>query len=331
MVVRRTGTKFSINMADGEDFLSQSYSFVYNILLKALIAVIVLLIATLVSKKFNYQDDGHKSGTEDTNFCSSSECLRCCRKDDTTSTDVLLKKLDGFARIRGEKVGLERIYKGIEQYKTHEKNDGRVSSQKPTIFYFHGISCKPWYDDNCREQLSPLTSSFNYELIKSEFMRLNTGKGWFKNVTPQGKWLVYHLFNQGKKVDGNCALCPNTVQVIESIEPFIRGCSFGNALFSVVKPGTHITAHYGPTNCRIRCHLPLFVPEGCCLCVNGEERKWKEKEPLLFDDSFLHEVWHRGMNGERVILMLDLWHPELTEFEKEALTFLFPSNYTVSR
>ena len=95
-------------------------------------------------------------------------------------------------------------------------------------------------------------------------------------------------------------------------------------LFSILQAGTHITAHYGPTNCRIRCHLPLFVPKGCLLCVNGERRKWKEGELLLFDDSFLHEAWHRGTDGERVVLMLDLWHPELTMVEREALAFVFP-------
>lgn len=53
--------------------------------------------------------------------------------------------------------------------------------------------------------------------------------------------------------------------------------------------------------------------------------EWKENELLLFDDSFLHEAWNRGMDGDRVVLMLDLWHPELTCFEREAITFLFPS------
>lgn len=137
--------------------------------------------------------------------------------------------------------------------------------------------------------------------------------------------MVFHLFNQGEKVLENCACCPNTVEIIESIGPFIKGCAFGNALFSVLKPGTHITPHYGPTNCRIRCHLPLFVPEGCFLCVNDEKRQWNEMELLLFDDSFLHEAKHTGLKGERIILMLDLWQPQLSLIEKEALCFIFPS------
>ena len=317
-------------MADRPDFLHQSYSFLYNVILESVIAVIVLAIVTLLSKMFRNQVDGHRMDPGDTNYCSSPECLRCSRDSgdsDEAATGVLSKQLENFSSLRGDKAGLERLYQGIERYKTSLRQSDPLASQKPTVFYFHGLSCKPWYDEYAK-QLRTLVSPKNYDSIKSEFewIRLNKTKGWFKNTTPEGEWLVFHLFNQGKKVEYNCAMCPNTVQIIESVESFMKGCSFGNALFSVVTPGTHITAHYGPTNCRVRCHLPLLAPEGCSLCVNGEERQWKEKELLLFDDSFLHEAWHRGMDGERVVLMLDLWHPELTVVEKAALSFMFPCN-----
>lgn len=315
------------NMADEEDFISQSYSFVYDFFLKGLVAIVVMLIATLLTKIFSNQGNDRKSGSDDTNFCSSTECLRCSHKyHETTTAEVLSKKLEEFVRIKADNTGLERLYKGIEYYRTQNgKNDPLSASQKPTVFYLHGLVCEPWHD-YYSEQLRSLISLVNFELIKSEFnqIRFNTSDGWFKNSTAEGEWLVYHLFNQGEKVVNNCGACPRTVEIIESVEAFISGCSFGNALFSVVQAGTHITAHYGPTNCRVRCHLPLFVPEGCRLCVNGEERRWKERELLLFDDSFLHEAWHRGMDGERVVLMLDLWHPELTMLEREALAFMFP-------
>lgn len=318
-------------MADDEDVLSQSYYFVYKFLLNGFIAVLVLSIATFLTKKFGNQNDVHKSGYDDSSFCSSSECLRCSH--DTTA-EHFSEKLEDFARIRGDRTGLGRLFKGIEQFQPQDGQNDPVPAQKPTVFFVHGLNdCKPWYGGCYSEQLSPLSTSVNYELIKSEFrrIRLNTSRGWSKNTTPEGEWLIFHLFNQGEKVENNCAMCPNTVKIIESIEPFMSSCSFGNALFSVLTPATHITAHYGPTNCRIRCHLPLFVPQGCCLCVNGEKRRWEEKEILLFDDSFLHEAWHRGVDSERVVLMLDLWHPELSAVEKEALAFMFPPTFKVVR
>lgn len=316
-------------MADVEDFLSQSYLFVYNVFLKGLVALVVLLIVTFLTKVFSHQGYIRHSGSDDTSFCSSPECLRCSHRKpgrkEATSIEVVSKKLDEFVLITGDRTDLKRLYKGFEYYRTQERRKNPLPAQKPTVFYLDGLVSKPWHD-YYSAQLSSLLLSENFELIKSEFqqIRFRSSEGWFKNSTLQGEWSVYHLINQGKKVENNCSVCPKTMEIIESVVPLLKECAFGNVLFSILQAGTHITAHYGPTNCRIRCHLPLFVPKGCLLCVNGEKRKWKEGELLLFDDSFLHEAWHIGTDGERVVLMLDLWHPELTMVEREALAFMFP-------
>nr|CAD7407994.1 unnamed protein product [Timema poppensis] len=47
-------------------------------------------------------------------------------------------------------------------------------------------------------------------------------------------------------------------------------------------------------------------------------RTWEEGKILIFDDSFEHEVWHNG-STMRLILIIDVWHPELTEQEKKSL------------
>ena len=313
-------------MADVEDSFSQSYSFVYSLFLKSLVALVVLLIATLLTEMFSHQGYYIRhSRSNDTNFCSSPVCLRCSHRREATSIEVVSKKLDEFVRVTGNRTGLKRLYKGLKYYRTQEGRKNPLSAQKPTVFHLDGLVAKPWHD-YYSVQLSSLLLSANFELIKSEFqqIRFRTSEGWFKNSTLQGEWSVYHLINQGEKVESNCSACPKTMEIIESVVPLLKECSFGNVLFSILQAGTHITAHYGPTNCRIRCHLPLFVPKGCLLCVNGEKRRWKEGELLLFDDSFLHEAWHKGTDGERVVIMLDLWHPELTMVEREALAFMFP-------
>lgn len=62
--------------------------------------------------------------------------------------------------------------------------------------------------------------------------------------------------------------------------------------------------------------------------MGNEVREWVEGEALLFDDSFEHEVWwrHGGTEGspsispddavERVVLIVDVFHPELPEAER---------------
>lgn len=54
--------------------------------------------------------------------------------------------------------------------------------------------------------------------------------------------------------------------------------------------------------------------------MNPFRRSWKEGKVLIFDDSFEHEVWHNGTNV-RLVLIVDVWHPDLTEEER---TNLYP-------
>ena len=42
---------------------------------------------------------------------------------------------------------------------------------------------------------------------------------------------------------------------------------------------------------------------------------------MLFDDSFEHEAWHRG-EKTRIVLVFDVWHPDLTDREVQFLSFL---------
>lgn len=48
-------------------------------------------------------------------------------------------------------------------------------------------------------------------------------------------------------------------------------------------------------------------------------RSWEEGKVFIFDDSFEHEVWHNGTEF-RLVLIVDIWHPELTAMEKKMLT-----------
>ena len=83
-------------------------------------------------------------------------------------------------------------------------------------------------------------------------------------------------------------------------------------------PGTHVWPHTGPTNCRIRAHLGLVVPGGAELRVGNTTKPWEEGKFIIFDDSFDHEVWHNGPSY-RLVLIVDMWHPELTTDEWRSL------------
>merc|ERR1712151_91271 len=108
--------------------------------------------------------------------------------------------------------------------------------------------------------------------------------------------------------------CPVTANLLDAV-PGARqlaehpsGC--GNAIFSMLEPGTCLRAHCGPTNTRLTCHLGLKVPHGCGIRVGSESRQWREGECLVFDDSWEHEVWNRS-SDPRVVLLVNFWHPDL--------------------
>jgi aspartyl/asparaginyl beta-hydroxylase (cupin superfamily) len=57
------------------------------------------------------------------------------------------------------------------------------------------------------------------------------------------------------------------------------------------------------------------VPDGdCAIRVGDETRRWHEGKCLVFDDYFEHEAWNRT-DEDRLVLIVDLWHPGLSATE----------------
>jgi aspartate beta-hydroxylase len=136
-------------------------------------------------------------------------------------------------------------------------------------------------------------------------------------IARRGRWDVLILFERGRKNDEICARAPITTRIVES-GATVRTLA-GLTYFSRLAPATHIAPHRGPTNVRLRCHLALEVPDGdCALRAGGETQTWEAGKCLVFDDSFEHEAWNRTAR-ERTILVVDLWHPDLTSREIAAL------------
>lgn len=118
----------------------------------------------------------------------------------------------------------------------------------------------------------------------------------------------------------NRELCPNTISILQSLPLFDH---YDHTFFSALAPQTHIKKHHGPTNKKLRCHLPLVVPQNQCgLRVGDHEIQVEEGKCFVFDDSYEHEAWNNDPNHARIVLILDVWHPDLSESEKKFLSFL---------
>lgn len=132
-------------------------------------------------------------------------------------------------------------------------------------------------------------------------------------------WSAFHLYEYGRRIEENCRQCPKTMEAISLLpQPHIPNRSPA-AMFSVLKPHTHIPPHTGVANTRLVVHLPLVVPPDCGFRVGNETREWRPGEAWVFDDTIEHEAWNES-EQVRVILICDIWSPRLSETDRALIT-----------
>jgi aspartate beta-hydroxylase len=179
------------------------------------------------------------------------------------------------------------------------------------------LPSRPWHDPDRFPLVGYLEA--NFEAIREEIQGLD-GADFHREserIERTGDWDVAFFYERGRRREEICTACPVTTRGIETL-PAIRTAA-GLIYVSRMRGGTHISPHRGPTNVRVRCHLPIRVPDGDCAIRVGEEtRRWREGECLVFDDHFVHEAWNHT-DEDRIVLIVDLWHPGLSATEVSLL------------
>ncbi len=184
--------------------------------------------------------------------------------------------------------------------------------QRPRVFY-PGLRTAEIHDHRHFPWVGTLEASF--PVIQKELMGLLEAGPAFATVhrahTSAGEWAAAYLWVFGQKVEETCRSCPETARVLGAIPGVAQ---FGTTLYSALAPHTRIAPHFGFTNAKLRCQLPLRVPGACKLKVGDLEVEQQEGRCIVFDDSFLHSAWNDS--GEpRFVLVFDFFHPDLTVAE----------------
>lgn len=143
-------------------------------------------------------------------------------------------------------------------------------------------------------------------------------------------WSTLYLWEKGGAVPALTDRFPRTMEAVEKLDLCRIGVRAPSILFSRLAAGARIPPHHGVMNARLICHLPLIVPPGCGFRVAGETRQWREGELLVFDDTVEHEAWNDG-SSDRIILIFDVWRPEVDPDERRAITALFEAVDSYSR
>uniref|UniRef100_A0A182K298 Aspartyl/asparaginy/proline hydroxylase domain-containing protein n=1 Tax=Anopheles christyi TaxID=43041 RepID=A0A182K298_9DIPT len=222
---------------------------------------------------------------------------------------------------------LQRLGRNSEALAVYRKGVQKklfLSVYQRSLYNVDGLKARPfWAEEQTTYATELELIRAKWKDIRDEGLKLLTSAGVFvnesENLRDRGDWKQLELFSRGTRVERNCARAPFTCRLVEQYFPAARTCKRGQVKFSVMHPGTHVWPHCGPTNCRIRAHLGLRVPPGTYIRVAEETRSWENGKWLIFDDSFEHEVWHNGTET-RLVLIVDFWHPELTESQRRTLS-----------
>src|SRR5258708_7733125 len=136
------------------------------------------------------------------------------------------------------------------------------------------------------------------------------------------EWSAFYLWKNGAIVPENAARCPKPLSAVADV-PLARVRNRSpSILFSLLRPGARIPPHTGEVNTRLICHLPLIVPPNCSFRVGNDTRVTVEGRAWVFDDTIEHEAWN-GSDRTRVILLFEIWRPELTVEERGLVSAMF--------
>lgn len=209
----------------------------------------------------------------------------------------------------------------------------QIYLQHPSLYYFPELPQIQWFEREAfpwLDRLEAATADIRQELeallegeedafspyIEPDVDRpvLDTD-GWLT----RRDWTAHYLWKNGAPVEANVARCPRTMAALAEAPLCRIPGRTPSILFSALKPGARIPPHNGFLNTRMIGHLGVIVPGGCGLRVGNETRFWQAGKAWLFDDSIEHEAWNDS-DQLRVILLFDVWRPELTGIERELVS-----------
>ena len=313
-------------------------------------------------RKTNSSSSSSSSSSKDIIYkitkCPNPNCARCSRYAELNRSAQ--RRLPYVAR--GE--SLSRIRHAIlagpdVETTTHhdeEKDDATINTssspvagQRPNVLLIRDLLTRPnvtslhW--NTCRTLEDLGKDIVLQEYVSACWDNSHSSTSSLENDVRMGKWQVLHLLNQGLWVQSNIDLCPQTTNAVQQsiiAQSIMNGCIFGNIFISVLYPGTVVDPHCGPSNVRHRLHFPLLVPSSSSTPVESEpelrvakERiTWTEGKCVVFDDSIVHSASYpaevrntppQWQCRRRVVLIVDLWHPDLSIEERDAIRDLYPA------
>jgi hypothetical protein len=202
----------------------------------------------------------------------------------------------------------------------------RSPLQRMATHVFPDLKPHGWMHVNHYPEISAAAMAFksHHTEIREEILRRSEeGVGYYevRGGPPIEEWRSVYLKRSGVYDNDEAARFPITMAVLERHTKSIQ-YALGEVHFSILDPGAHIPKHSDPANFFVSFHYTVLVPPSCAISVGGEARMIEEGVAYLFDHSVEHEAWNRSTT-RRIHLLFDVWHPDLSPAERDALTGCF--------
>jgi beta-hydroxylase len=179
------------------------------------------------------------------------------------------------------------------------------------VYLFSALPARPFLDLAHFPALAQLTA--RWREIRDEALQLRdqariaASPGYddagFNSFFRRG-WKRFYLKWYGEPQPSARALCPRTVELLESI-PQVRA-----ALFALLPAGGTLMQHRDPFAGSLRYHLGLVTPnsDACWISVDGARYSWRDGEAVVFDETYVHEAANETVT-DRIILFCDVERP----------------------
>lgn len=199
--------------------------------------------------------------------------------------------------------------------------------------YVPGLKAKQFYDIEEYEWCGKLAGK--YKQLKREFTKVTSDMAkleqdgnnvWASALTDDASsygtgWRTLVLMDRGIWDPTNANLFSKTAKAVRD-----SGAPVTEVFFASMQPHSDIQPHSDFTNFVVTSHLGLDIPESgnnkCRLTIGDETRQWIDGELMMFDTSIQHAAINES-DQTRYILMLRVWHPDLTVVERSALQFIY--------
>jgi Aspartyl/Asparaginyl beta-hydroxylase len=229
----------------------------------------------------------------------------------------------------------------LDRNYVHQAFVGDASVVDPTTSQCHqlchsyvpGLTVREFWNPNDYTWARRLQSQ--YTAIRDEFLRVINEPAhlqavghniWAGALSDDASsygpgWKTLVLMNRGVWDPVNANLFPVTAKAVHDAKvPAVE------VFFASMEPHSIIQPHSDFTNFVLTSHLALDIPYSgenkCRLSVGDTQRQWINGELMLFDTSIQHDAINES-DLTRYILMLRVWHPDLSDPERQALQFTF--------